>query len=60
MATMPQQPRQRSLARKGASLPMAKKALEPMLPRRDRVSSTECDRCPCDDHAVLGIRQQGG
>jgi hypothetical protein len=30
----------------------------PMLSRTDRVSSTECDRCPYVDHAVLGIRRQ--
>jgi hypothetical protein len=37
---------------------MAKKAREPVPSRRDPVSSTECDRCPSDDHAVLGTGQQ--
>src|SRR5258708_17832380 len=31
---------------------------EPMPSRRDPVSSTECDRCPSDNHAVVGTDQQ--
>ena len=29
-----------------------------MLSRTDQMSSTECDRCPYADHAVLSIQRQ--